>query len=131
MHTFQRIKQTFLQIDIPILTHKFNENAIKRHCFPKNMEIRQKLNFCQNSPSVRQLNYNYLPFCARSQEKLLQVILLIEWRFFSPGHWVTKKSSIIRQKGESQNKKTKHAKFSEKRIFLTPRYVYVRVRIRR
>ena len=35
---------------------------------------------------------------------------------------------MIRQKGESQNKKTKHAKFSEKRIFLTPRYAYVRVR---
>ena len=32
-------------------------------------------------------------------------------------------SSVIRQKGESQNgcfKKTKHAKFSEKRAFLTP-----------
>ena len=31
--------------------------------------------------------------------------------------------SVIRQKGESQNggnKKTKHAKFSEKRTFLTP-----------
>ena len=33
------------------------------------------------------------------------------------------KSSVIRQKGESENgcfKKTKHAKFSEKRTFLTP-----------
>ena len=33
------------------------------------------------------------------------------------------KSSVIRQKGESQNecfKKTKHVKFSEKRLFLTP-----------
>ena len=32
-------------------------------------------------------------------------------------------SSVIRQKGESQNgcfKKTKHANFSEKRIFFTP-----------
>ena len=32
-------------------------------------------------------------------------------------------SSVIRQKGESQNgcfKKTKHVKFSEKRAFLTP-----------
>ena len=32
-------------------------------------------------------------------------------------------SSVIRQKGKSQNggnKKTKHAKFSEKRTFLTP-----------
>ena len=32
-------------------------------------------------------------------------------------------SSVIRQKGEPQNgcfKKTKHAKFSEKRTFLTP-----------
>ena len=35
------------------------------------------------------------------------------------------KSSAIRQKGESRNgcyKKTKHAKFSEKRTFLTPGY---------
>ena len=38
--------------------------------------------------------------------------------------------SVIRQKGESQNgcfKKTKHAKFSEKRTFLTPWYAHVRV----
>ena len=44
-----------------------------------------------------------------------------------------KKSSVIRQKGESQNgsfKKTKHAKFSEKRTFLTPWYGHVRVRIK-
>ena len=37
-------------------------------------------------------------------------------------------SSVIRQKGESQNgcfKKTKHAKFSEKRLFLTPWYPHV------
>ena len=37
----------------------------------------------------------------------------------------TTKSSVIRQKGESQNrssKKTKHAKFSEKRTFLTSWY---------
>ena len=42
-------------------------------------------------------------------------------------------SSVIRQKGESQNgffKKTKHAKFSEKLIFLTPWYSHVRLRIR-
>ena len=35
-------------------------------------------------------------------------------------------SSVIRQKGESQNgcfKKTKHAKFSEKRTFPTPWYI--------
>ena len=38
------------------------------------------------------------------------------------------KSSVICQKGESQNgccKKTKHAKFSEKRTFLTPWYANV------
>ena len=35
------------------------------------------------------------------------------------------KSSLIRQKGESQEK-AKHAKFSEKRIFLTPWYAHVR-----
>ena len=43
------------------------------------------------------------------------------------------KSSVIRQKGETQNeffKKTKNAKFSEKRIFLTPWYAHVRVHIR-
>ena len=43
------------------------------------------------------------------------------------------KSAVIRQNGESQNrcfKKTKHAKFSEKRTFLTPWYAHVSVRIR-
>ena len=38
------------------------------------------------------------------------------------------KSSVIRQKWESQNggnKKAKHAKFSEKRTFFTPRYAHV------
>ena len=38
------------------------------------------------------------------------------------------KLSVIRQKGESQNgclKKTKHAKFSEKRTFLTPWYAHI------
>ena len=42
-------------------------------------------------------------------------------------------SSVIRQKGESQNgcfKKTKHAKFSEKRTFLTSSHAHVRERIR-
>ena len=37
-------------------------------------------------------------------------------------------SSVIRQKGESQNecfKKTKHAKFSEKRTFLTPWHAHI------
>ena len=41
--------------------------------------------------------------------------------------------SDIRQKGKFQNgcfKKTKHTKFSEKRLFLTPRYAHVYVRIR-
>ena len=40
--------------------------------------------------------------------------------YFSPD---ISNSSVIRQKGESQNgcfKKTKHFKFSEKRTFLTP-----------
>ena len=39
-------------------------------------------------------------------------------------------SSVIRQKGESQNggnKKTKHAKFSDKKTFLTPWYAHVRL----
>ena len=42
-------------------------------------------------------------------------------------------TSVIRQKGESQNgcfKKTKHAKFSEKQIFLTAWYEHIRVRTR-
>ena len=37
---------------------------------------------------------------------------------------------VITQKAESQNgcfKKTKHAKFSKKRTFLTPSYVHVRI----
>ena len=40
------------------------------------------------------------------------------------------KTSVIRQKGESQNgcfKKTKQAKFSEKLTFLTPWYAHVPV----
>ena len=39
------------------------------------------------------------------------------------------KTSVIKQKGESQNecfKKTKHTKFPEKRTFLTPWYAHVR-----
>ena len=42
-------------------------------------------------------------------------------------------SSTIRQKGDSQNryyKKINHVKFSEKRVFLTPWYAQVHVRIR-
>ena len=42
---------------------------------------------------------------------------------FIPSISLASMSSVIRQKGESQNrcfKKTKHAKFSEKRTFLTP-----------
>ena len=38
------------------------------------------------------------------------------------------KSSVIRQKGESQNgcfKKTKHVEFSEKQAFLTPWYAHI------
>ena len=45
--------------------------------------------------------------------------------------WYT--SSVIRQKGESRNecfKKTKHAKFSDKRTILTPWYAHVRLRIK-
>ena len=41
--------------------------------------------------------------------------------------------SVISQEGESQNgcfKKSKHAKFSKKQTFLTPRYAHVRLRIR-
>ena len=52
----------------------------------------------------------------------------------APFHKKTKATrSVIRQKGESQNgcfKKTKHVEFSEKRRFLAPWYVHVRVRIR-
>ena len=43
--------------------------------------------------------------------------------------WLYSRSSVIRQKGESQNgyyKKTKLTKFSEKRTFLTPWYAHVR-----
>ena len=46
---------------------------------------------------------------------------------------IINKSSVIRQKGISQNegdKKTKHAKFFEKWTFLTPWYAHVCVRIR-
>ena len=54
--------------------------------------------------------------------------------FFKARQWKLTKnaimlSSVMRKKGESQNecfKKTKHAKFSEKRTFLTPWYAHVR-----
>ena len=55
-------------------------------------------------------------------------------RIFPAGHSSRSEiSSVIRQKGESQNwrfKKTKHAKFFENEHFLTPdTHTYVRVRI--
>ena len=43
--------------------------------------------------------------------------------------WIYDNTSVIRQKGEFQNryfKKTKHVKFSEKQTFLTPWYAHVR-----
>ena len=46
--------------------------------------------------------------------------------------WSIIRSSVIRQKGESQNggnEKAKHAKFFEKQTFLTPWYTHIRVRI--
>ena len=48
------------------------------------------------------------------------------------GYKKSHNSLVIRQKGESQNgcfKETKHAKFSEKRTFVTPWYAHVRVRV--
>ena len=56
--------------------------------------------------------------------------LLIYHLFLSASTFIT--WSVIRQKGEFQNgcfKKTKHAKFSEKRTFLTPLYTHVRVHL--
>ena len=60
------------------------------------------------------------------------------YQFYNINRWRTLKniekqdcSSIVREKGEFQNgcfKKTKHAKFSWERTFLTPWYSHARVR---
>ena len=75
----------------------------------------------------------YQSFSIFAKSSILVVWLDFEYTSdfgFGFAYW---NSSVIRQKGESQNgynKKTKHAKFSEKRTFLTPSYIHVRVRIR-
>ena len=52
----------------------------------------------------------------------------VVYKLWKKWKWVAVlKSSVIRQKGESQSgclKKTKHAKFSKKRTFFTPWYVH-------
>ena len=60
---------------------------------------------------------------------LLQNLFLPFQKNFTKDRWCC--SSVIKQKDESQNwcyKKTKHAKFSEKRTYLTPWYAQTRVR---
>ena len=57
-----------------------------------------------------------------SEDKSNKLNLIIHWLVVQPYHVVNLISLVIRQKGKSQNgclKKTKHAKFSEKRTFLT------------
>ena len=64
-----------------------------------------------------------------------QLISIHFSRIFQSASWITYltkslNSSVIRQKGQSQNgcfKKKKHAKFPEKRTFLTPWYAHARV----
>ena len=54
-----------------------------------------------------------------------------QWTSLSSMKNIGLKSSVVRQKGESQNggsKKAKHTKFSEKPMFLTPEHVRVRIR---
>ena len=63
----------------------------------------------------------------------IRTLFIIEMRIFdlNPFYVSVLISSVIRQKGKSRNgcfKKTKHVKFSEKRTFLTPWYVRVRIR---
>ena len=63
---------------------------------------------------------------------LLYLLLCYYYQYFVRWHTLilTRESSLVlRQKVESQNKcfkKTKHAKFSEKRTFLTTRYAHAR-----
>ena len=52
--------------------------------------------------------------------------------FNTLNEWFHNNSLVIRQKGESQNgcfRKTRHAKFSEKRTFLTPWYARVHMKM--
>ena len=65
-------------------------------------------------------------FCDKNLEVILSKLQiyarkLLEW--FSNNYAKMNSVLVTRQKGESQNgcfKNTKHAKFSEKRTFLTP-----------
>ena len=90
--------------------------------------------FCENSFRKKAISYMF--------DWLLNTPLGLTRIFFKIGRyktnsancswlaWIIHKSSVIRQKGESQNgcyKKTKHAKFSEKQTFLTPWYAHVSV----
>ena len=60
---------------------------------------------------------------------ILSLILMSSLLISTIGCMICYHSSVIRQKGESQNgcfKKTKHAKYSEKQTFFTPWYAHVR-----
>ena len=60
------------------------------------------------------------------------MVILICFRIVYEAYCENIKSSVIRQKGESENagnKKTKQAKFSLKQTFLTPWYAHVSVRM--
>ena len=83
-------------------------------CFLIIMAILKKLKEQKKSASdLCFSSVKILGWCATSLKHFI-----FEWL-----HLLSCNLSVIKQKGESQNgcfKKTKHAKFSEKRIFLTP-----------
>ena len=82
---------------------------------------------CAVAVTTRQ-HRHFIPFCVVLLVVFFFVLLYFEWGWESinyqdiaPINYCS--SSVTMQKGESQNwcyKKTKHAKVSEKRIFLTP-----------
>ena len=73
------------------------------------------------------LHWRKVDLCHDQKSCWFKHYYIIDKKF---SYWLwcqTAKSSVIRQRYESQNecfKKIKHAKFSEKRTFLTPWYVY-------
>ena len=85
--------------------------------------------FVRLSKSFFELKFSLTTKDILDQTHLFSLKFMIElfyknsWRLLT----VNYNSSVIRQKGKSQNgcfKKTKHAKFSEKRTFLTPWYAH-------
>ena len=108
-----------------LYTPLFNTVHMSRF-WPKGWPVEVKdwpiIKFSQKTENLSKMVWGvlFLTFCSQYQSLRIVVMLAKELQFIT---------SVIRQKGESQNgcfKKTKHAKFSEKQTFLTPWYAHVR-----